>query len=177
MAVPMSNLGIVVFQQGDNVRARLLHEETLRIHEEHGNRPGVANAQCNLSQVAKATGDYETAGRLLRAGLRGWTELGSKREMIVAMETLASIAVKEWQALPGAGEKALHNAARICGAAASLRESLHLPRERREEEQYQQTMADIKQALADGSLAASWKAGQSMSAEEAAAFALEMEQP
>lgn len=172
MATPMTNLANIAYAQGDLEKARLLHAEVLSIHEEHNNRPGITNARCCLGQVVGALGDFKAAEELMLQGLRGWLELGSKREIIEVIESLASLSLSVARENSAEALVLACRAAKLCGAAARLRESLLLPQDHREVTLDHERMANLQQALPQETLAAYWKLGQAMSLDEAASYAL-----
>lgn len=173
MATPMANLANIAYQLGDCDKARRLHEEVLGIHEASNNRPGIAISLGNLGQCASALGDFAEGERLLVLGLHGWIELGSKREIIGSIESIAAAWVGGAAGRSDREMRPFCRAAQIFGAADSLRKRLQLPRDSHEEKQFEKTMALLRSALAQEQLDACSAVGRSMSLEAVVPFTLE----
>ena len=97
-------------RQGDYAAARALHEESLSIRRELGERWGIASSLNNLGNVAYAQGDYAAARMLDQQSLAVQHALGDRRGIAYTLESLAAVAY--CLALPAA-------AARIWGRRQS----------------------------------------------------------
>jgi tetratricopeptide (TPR) repeat protein len=157
LASSLTNLGLVRHQLGDTVRATALHEESLTIARAADNPWGTALALTNLSALALSGGDLagavargEEGLALFRAIEDGWDTIGALaglaravlaqgdreraatlwREALTRAETMGaqdSLApsLEGLAALAADGDPT--QAARLCGAAAALRERLGTP--------------------------------------------------
>jgi predicted ATPase/DNA-binding SARP family transcriptional activator len=65
----LTGAGLMANNQGDYTAARSCHEESLRIRQALGDRPGIATALNNLGNLALNQGDFTAAGALYEASL------------------------------------------------------------------------------------------------------------
>ena len=72
----MNNLGLIADVRGDYDEAERLHNASLAIKREIGDRRGEANSLNNLGLIADVRGDYDEAGRLFAASQAILLELG-----------------------------------------------------------------------------------------------------
>jgi predicted ATPase/DNA-binding SARP family transcriptional activator len=118
LAEPLCNLGSLELVAGNLASAQANFEESLAIDREHGNERGLAINLGNLSSVALGEGDLDEAERLQADCLRELHELGDRFSLLAALERSAGISAARGDAV---------FAARLAGAAASLRERLGHP--------------------------------------------------
>jgi hypothetical protein len=122
-----------------------------------------------LARVAHLAGDDLEALRLHREALIRRQASGEQHELIEGIEGVAAVV----GGLGRGGE-----AARLLGAAASLRAMTGLVRTHAERLEQEQVLADARRSLSSVEFAAAWGAGQALSFEEATAEALRLtEQP
>lgn len=88
----LSEAGRMAVQQGDYVAARALHEESLLIWREAGDKSGVAASLNYLGNVAFFQGDLTAARTLHEESLAIRRELGDKRSITVSLNNLAGVA-------------------------------------------------------------------------------------
>jgi predicted ATPase/class 3 adenylate cyclase len=77
-AFALNGAGLLAFQLGDAGAARALHEESLSIRRELGDKRGIAGSLNNLGIVARGRGDYETARSLYEEALSINREMGNR---------------------------------------------------------------------------------------------------
>jgi len=70
------------------------------------------------------------------------------------------------------GQSQSSRAARLGGAASALRESIGSPRSPAEQEEIDQQVAAVREALGEAAFAAAWDAGRAMTWEQAVEYAL-----
>jgi predicted ATPase len=126
-AVALNNLGLIRREMGRRDEAIALHEESLALRRALGDRYGIAQALDNLGRVELDHGELEPATRLLREGLALFRELGNRLSTPLAIEGLATAAAS-------GGDPA--RAARLWGAAESLRAALGAPMPQRRRPRY-----------------------------------------
>jgi tetratricopeptide (TPR) repeat protein len=114
----LEDLGQLAQDLGDLAQARAYHAESLAIGREMGDRWGEADSLHCLGQVALEQADPAEALANFDAALRIYQEVGDHPGTAEALEGLAA-------ALLDQGE--VTRAQDYAGAAAALRESLHLP--------------------------------------------------
>jgi tetratricopeptide (TPR) repeat protein len=174
----LNRLGSVAYFQEDLPAARAYHQDAMRVAERaRSQAPHLAGhfdiARQGLAQVALAWGDRTGARSLLCEILRdrrgpdppGATpRSGSSLFIAIALTTLAAVTRAE-----GTAEKA----ARLLGAAASIRAASQTRVPRPEAEERDRLLAELRAALGDDAFATAWAEGQAMSRDEAITYALE----
>jgi non-specific serine/threonine protein kinase len=114
----MANLGTAAHARGDLERASRWHGMALRTCREHGYLLGSIRSLCDLADVARDRGDFETSLASYRECLSVLGERSDLRVVIAALEG-AALAAASWNQ----GEQA----ARLLGAAAGLAETFCVP--------------------------------------------------
>jgi predicted ATPase/class 3 adenylate cyclase len=163
IAVSLNNLGWMASSQGDNAAARVLFEESLTLFRGMGDKYGIANILNGPGNVAREQGDYVAARALYEESLAIFRELGNKPGIAMSLDEHASLDHKEQQ---------VARAARLWGAATSLREAIGSPRAPMEQEKYNKEVAQVRSALGDAAFAAAFEEGRAMTLEEALEYAL-----
>ncbi len=165
IASSLSNLGLVAYNQEDYPAAHALFEESLTIRRELGDRGGAAISLNNLANVALARSDYAAARTLFRESLAIKRELGDRWGIAFSLEGLGA-------AEAGIGGALL--AARLWGAAESLREEIGAPIPRNDRPRYERTVAEARAATPGGDTAfhAAWAEGCAMTMAQAIELAL-----
>ncbi len=158
----LSNLGMIAYLQGDDAAAQLLHEESLVIRRTLGDRRGIAISLSNLGLVAYRRGDYATARALHEESLRIRRALGDA-SIPESLEGLAAVA-----GALGAPARA----ARLLGAAATLRAAIKAPLFADERAEQERWVARARAGLDADAWDAAWAAGAALPIEELIAEAL-----
>lgn len=164
-AMALLNLGLLVLEYGNDERAETLIEESLALYRAFQNKHCQVVALHNLAEVLQHRGDYAGAQALLEEGLTLCREVGARATMALCLEELAGVYAAQSQ-----GEKA----ARLCGAAQALRDSVHAPVPATHRAQYyDHTVASIRDTLGESAFTSAWARGRALIAEEAVEYALE----
>ncbi len=100
-AYVLNAAGVLSFDQSDYPAARALHEESLAIRRELGDRSGIAASLNNLGSVVHNQGDYPAARALHEEGLAIRRELGDRSGIASALNNLGNVAVNQGD-YPGA---------------------------------------------------------------------------
>jgi tetratricopeptide (TPR) repeat protein len=201
-AATLTDLGEIAEDQGRYREALGLHEEALAIRRQIGEQPGIGHAMCGLGRLAIRTGELPRArsfyepvleiGRriddhgFLNEALLGLAEVARResdngRAAPLYRESVAlAIRMRDlpWLASGLAGLAAIavgrgqaHQATRLLGAVDALCAStglvLYFPDER------EQLLTEVRRMLDPDRFAAAWAEGRALSAEEAAAYALD----
>ena len=151
------NLATVAMDAGD-FRSALQHStEAERVLREVGDEPGLAAALGNQGWSALGLGDHALADKSFREALvahrLGW------------LAVIASLLVGMAAVLVAQGEA--DRAARLLGAAASLRENVEIGlADDLEERTHNRAVADAKTALGDEAFASAWARGYGMTPDE-----------
>lgn len=91
-AKSLDGAGVLAYSQGDYASARSLHEESLSIRRELGNREGIASSLNSLGKVSYDQGDFASARALHEESLSLWRELGDKQGVAWSLNSLGNIA-------------------------------------------------------------------------------------
>jgi signal transduction histidine kinase/tetratricopeptide (TPR) repeat protein len=91
LADVLNNLGnFHLSRTRDYARARALHEDALALHEQLGDRRGLADSHLNLGTIASATADYPEAIRRFELAREIHAALGVKRNLANALRSLGT---------------------------------------------------------------------------------------
>ena len=90
-AQALKGAGTLAAKQGDNATARMLYGESLAIHRELGDRPGVAALLNNLGIIAYYMDDYAAARELDDEGLAIFRHIGDRFAASQSLNNLAGV--------------------------------------------------------------------------------------
>ncbi|MFW9800851.1 MAG: tetratricopeptide repeat protein, partial [Candidatus Thorarchaeota archaeon] len=85
--------GILHWYKGSLEKALELHQRSLRIREELGNRRGIADSLNNLALVYLSKGEYDTAVEYIKRSLRIREDLGNKADIASSYNNLGNVYV------------------------------------------------------------------------------------
>lgn len=162
-AASLHNLGVLQLDEGDPAGARTLIEESLAIQRELGTTPLTALNLVVLARAARQQGDYEAARAHLKESLALAQQVGYPRVLARDLEGFAALAEAQGQ---------MERAARLFGAAESLREAVQLPAMSNVRADDERSIAVVRAAMGEEAFAAAWHEGRTMSAEQAVRAAL-----
>lgn len=94
-AKALNGAGVLAWSQGDYVGAQALHEESLALRRELGDKLGVAHTLTNLGNVAWSQGDYAAAQALHEESLVLKRELGDKLGISYSLNNLGTVAKEQ----------------------------------------------------------------------------------
>ncbi|MFI5255457.1 MAG: tetratricopeptide repeat protein, partial [Candidatus Limnocylindrales bacterium] len=144
---------------GDREEARSLHVEALAILEEIGDRRGVARVMTQLAELALSDGDTRRARGLFRQSLAIRQDLGDMPGLAGAIEGLAGAVARD----------DAEAAARLQGAADSLRESIRAIVPPQAAAAHDQNVAELEARLGGERFEAARREGRLMTPNEALA--------
>jgi non-specific serine/threonine protein kinase len=124
---------------------------------------GLAYTLSFLAKVVLEQGDHERALDLYKESVRILREVSDKRPIAECLEGMANVACMQGQA---------ERAARLYGAAATLRAAIGAPMSPSERPVYDRMFAAVRNALGDQALSAYFAAGEIMGLEQAIEYAL-----
>jgi len=162
IAVSLCLLGGLLLDQGEVTAARAVLEEGLAIGQDLGSVYVIDLGHRNLGRLAIAEGDYPTARVHLTICLTEYRTANGPHAVAAGVEHLARAAIAE-----GAPERA----ARLLGAAATLRERAGVPLTPLESATVQRWSEMARDALGVDAFAAAWSAGAELGGDEAIALA------
>jgi non-specific serine/threonine protein kinase len=159
--VALYNLAVVAQKQNQLARATQLHEASLALKRQAGDRWSIGFSLLNLGILAWIGRDLGRATGLVQDALRLRWELGDKPGIAYCLETLAEIA---------AGEGHGRRAARLFGAADRLLQTIgvRLLATRHDHA----AGRDVRAQLGEAAFAAAYTAGRGLALERAVAEAL-----
>jgi predicted ATPase/Tfp pilus assembly protein PilF len=163
LSTTISNLGITATDRGDFERAERLFERALALDMKLEDEWAVTVDANNLAVVHLERGDYEQATRMFTQALRGFSENGDLDGMAESLEISAGIA--------GATDDPV-SAARLAGAADSLRTDAGLPLAPPDRRRFERWMAEPRAALSTTDFERNWNEGAAMTPQQAASYAL-----
>jgi len=147
--------GQVALYQGDAAQARTLLEESVTLYKEMGDRWHSARSLSGLARVEAIQGNYAAAVTLYKENLALCREMGSKN-IAPALEGLADVAMRQ-------GRQAW--AARLWGAAETLREEIRMPLPPVERAYFERAVGGVRANLGEQAFTALWTEGGTMSLE------------
>jgi hypothetical protein len=123
---------------------------------------GIAALLKNLGNVACDQGDYASARSLLAESLVLRREVGDKRGIAESLEASAVLRVAEGP----------EQAVQLWGAAEALRDVIGAPLPPNEHSRYECGIEAVRAQFDEAGYASAWAEGQTMSLDEAIAYAL-----
>ena len=163
-AVMLFSLGSMLSQWGDPGEARARLEESAALFRDLRDRRFVNAAGSELAHLLRRQGNYAEAVALYRETIARWVELGYRAAIAHQLESLAFIAAAQGHSL---------RAARLLGAAEVVREAAKAAMARREREEYERVVAEVRARLDQATFAAAWAEGRAMPLEQAIEYALD----
>jgi predicted ATPase/class 3 adenylate cyclase len=174
IAHSLTGLARIAHSLGDDERAASFAEEALTSYREVGQKLGIAEAEYILGVVTLAREDCEKAARCLGESL-------TLRRQTDYMTGISAIAYRHLDgiaecfdgiaAIAAAQSKAEH-AARLFGAAESLRDSTKMSLTPTYRDERDRKVAAVRAQLDEATFNAAWNEGRAMTMEEAVAYAL-----
>lgn len=156
----LRNLGSIARQQGDFARAQALFEEALSLFLELNHSEGIAHSLLGVGMAARRQGDFTLAFVRFKESLIRFQEMGYKLSMAAALEEIAAMFLAQ-----GEAQKSVY----LWSVAKAHRELLGgavPPKE------HQDKAEQARALLGENVFAVAWAAGQAMTLEEAARYAL-----
>jgi predicted ATPase/class 3 adenylate cyclase len=164
-AIAQTTLGLGRFagEDGDLVEARARIEEAIELFRQVGDSGQVNHARSDLARMLRRHGEIDEAVGLYHETLRAWQHMGHRGAIAQQLEGLAFIALARGQSA---------RAARLLGAADSLRELSSAVRMTQQQAEYDQALAKLRGQISPAELDAAWAAGKSLSLDQAIEDAL-----
>jgi predicted ATPase/class 3 adenylate cyclase len=158
IASTLLNLGQIAVADGDYATARDLLQRSLALFRELGVNIDISVALAYLGQTAQAQGDLHEACTLYRECVAGLCGVQERPEIPGPLEKAAAL-------ISAAGDASA--AARLLGAAAALRDSMHMPVPPSHQSQYGSIIAKTRAAAGSQTFARAWAAGSETGIEDA----------
>ena len=151
-------LADAVREQGDLRRARCCWKRAwlCLVSKEHA--WGIARTLASLGSVACEAGEYARASRLYEESFELGRRMGLNHTILLCLEGLARVAV---------AQERMERAARLCGAAAALREDRGWPLPPAKRAEHDRTVTAARAVLGEDAFTAAWAKGHALPLEEA----------
>jgi tetratricopeptide (TPR) repeat protein len=164
IASALNNLALLTLLMGDYERSLAYSEDAVALDFELGDQMGRAFSLGNLGHAARQLGQYERAQSALAESFLLFLNMGDKRNQAASLLRLAAVAV--WSGKPA-------RAARLYGAAETVREAADIEVDTAELADYQESLALTLEKLSEVEFNAAWSVGRAMEVDEAMALALD----
>jgi predicted ATPase/DNA-binding SARP family transcriptional activator len=163
LAVALNSLADLLTKNHQYADAWEILQETVEINRSLGYQRGVAHALQNLGEVAAELKDFTRARELFHESLHIRRNLGLRRGYAYSFEGLAFLAEHENQ---------VARAIQLFAAAQSLRLLISAPLDADVQEQYTQTLANLRAKLGDVYYDIEWSKGAAMPLDQVLDLAL-----
>ena len=163
LAVALNSLADSLIKNHQYADAREILQETAEINRSLGYQRGVAHALQNLGEVATELKDFTRARELFHESLSIRRNLGLRRGYAYSFEGLAHLAEQENQ---------VARAIQLFAAAQSLRLLIGAPLDADVQEQYTQTLVNLRARLGDVYYDTEWSKGAAMTLDQVLDLAL-----
>ena len=165
ISIPAFLFGLIAGRQGDFAAARVHFEEALGLQREEGDAWGTVEALLLLGQAAQQLGDLRQAASCYEESLRLNTErVGDKSILVRTLYSLGNLAL-----IQGHPERA---AQLLSAFTALLKATGSTTRRSILNQDDDQTVTSIREALGEKAFEMAWAEGQAMTMDQAIIFAL-----
>jgi tetratricopeptide (TPR) repeat protein len=175
IAQSLGNLGNLAADLGDIDAARAYQEESVAIMRKIGFRRGLAESLNDLGLLAAIRNDCETARRCHEESLAICREIGDRHGLANTLEAFAAAIATS--SVSGSSQHnpaaEMQKAARLCGSASALRETIGAPLAPQQREDLECRIAPARQALGKALWDSLSAEGRAMPIEQAILHALE----
>jgi len=161
--ITLVNLGELARLQADFAKANIFYEQSLVKLRAAGDQSFVGIVLNNLGQVAYDQGHYDQARSYQTESLQLCHQIGDLRGVAVGLEKLAGVAGSQRQ---------FEIATRLFGAAQALRQTINIPIQTVDQEDFNRQLALVRNQLDAANFHAQHTLGCAMTAEQAVEFAL-----
>ena len=162
VASALSTLGVIAYRQGDHAGAKSFQQEAITLYQQIGHQWGLANCHSNLVAIQSRLGELGAALAHGRIALSLLSEIHDLRLTAISFEYYCG-------ALVQVGQKIL--AAKLLGAATSLREKANVPILEVDVADHEATVAAAM--IGESEFQVAFEEGRSLSFDEALRLALE----
>lgn len=160
----LNNLGNIFYDKGDGKAARIFFEEGLAIEQDLGIQRLIADSLNSLGNVARSEGNLKLALSLHSESLSIFRELDDEAGLAMLLESFAYLASEQNQ-----HEKA----ARLAGAAETIRQVIKAPLSPHERLHYDVYLNAVRLALGEHAFTKALTEGRSMPLKSAVAYTID----
>jgi predicted ATPase/DNA-binding SARP family transcriptional activator len=158
-----SFLGDIYLNRGEIEKAESAYEESVAILRNLENQSMLGLSVRRLGILALRRGDIEEATRIFEESLLLNQAVNHTQGIAQCFAALAGAAAMQGDIV---------RAARLMGATEAVVEAIAIPMYRNDQNEFDLNMVDVRAQLGDEQIRAAWSEGQSMSLEEAIAYAM-----
>lgn len=156
--------GSIARARGQVDQAARLYQESRRLYEKLSNQADMAGLLFDLGELARRQGDYANAVKQAQAGLAIAHHLGNQKDIAEGLRMLAALAMAE-RGRP-------RRAALLLGAAATLQQAIGVALPPSEQAAHSDLVMAVGAALGADGWATAMAEGQTMTLDQAVAYAL-----
>ena len=157
-AAALQSLGDLHLQTRDYDAAGPYYEQSLALQERLGDRHSLGATQLGLAVVTGRQGDRARSRTLYEEGFRTMLDIGARLTLGMGLDELAGQLLADGSAA---------QAARMLGAADSIREDIHTKVPPSFAANLERTITSAREALGDEAFTAEWERGRRLSPEQA----------
>jgi predicted ATPase/tRNA A-37 threonylcarbamoyl transferase component Bud32/Tfp pilus assembly protein PilF len=158
VADSLSSLAVVAEHDGELDQARAYHEEALKNRRDRKDPMGTSESLHSLGELAARQGQSDQARSYYAQSLAIRQKLGDRMHVADSLEALGILVV---------ASEDLAYAARLLGAASSLREKINAPPSPAKQEKLDKAISTTRSAMGESSFTKEWDQGRAMSMEQA----------
>ncbi|MGH8932601.1 MAG: helix-turn-helix transcriptional regulator [Egibacteraceae bacterium] len=162
IAIAFFGLGRVCHALGDSRAALAFLEESLVVARTSHDKLVIYQSLYELARFARSQGDYGRAKALHHEAMALQPELRHRPGAVLSLEALAGLAAEE---------RHIEYAARLLGAAQSLRDRIGFVRSPADQPGYDADVTLVREGLSPDEFDTAWAAGAALSEDEALAYA------
>jgi predicted ATPase/class 3 adenylate cyclase len=163
LAINIFGLGVGTSLQGESAEAEAMYKESEALFRDVGDLHMANAVKSERAHVERRRGNYAPALDLYRETIKSWREFGQSAALAHELECIAFIAVAESQP---------DRAARLLGAAESIREDVSAAMTAFEQPEYEAAVAALKTQLDDHAYTSAWADGRTLTIDQALEIAL-----
>ena len=169
IAAVLRDLGSVAYELEDYASARSLHEQSLAVLQEAGNKTGIAYGLYYLGLMTDTDGDHAAAVSLFKQSLTMHREAEDSLGTYMCLAGLGDWTGVRTELSPDQRERAV----RLLGAATLQFEVMGFVLRPRDRHRYEHGLALARAQLGDEAFEKAWAEGRALSIEQAIEYALE----
>ncbi len=158
------SIGMTESAQGNYQAAKQIFEDGRDIFKRIRNTGFQRIMQSELGHIARHTGNLGEAKAIYQETIMAWLDSGNRSAMAHQLECFGFLAIADEEP---------QRAIKFFGAAEALREKALSPRTEQEQNEYDQSVAQLHAMLAETEFNALWAEGKSMTMEQAIQLTLE----
>lgn len=162
--------GNTLLRSGDLSMAQRHYEQSVPLFDEAGYVRMANVSRSGLADIARLQGDHARARALYPPVIQEWQLVGNRGAIARCLECLGFVADAQASAAPDP-LPLLRHAATLYGAADAIRRTNRTPMSPWEQDEYDRHTSALRGMLDPDEFAAAWREGQSMTLDQAVAYA------